>query len=92
MQHITTYFERDRKFYIMLDEHRRYWSIESIFVDNNGKLKDQINGLTGLLSETYEQVIKRTHDRIEIDFALSCQPDRDQLEVITEYYKKQMGV
>ena len=64
VKHITTYQEGERKFLILKDEQGKFWAIEEQFVDEQGKLTQEINGITGLRSNSAQEAIERAHQRI----------------------------
>ena len=65
MKHITDYFENGRTFVICKND-RGFWAFEDKFIEN-GKLIKEFNGISGKLSKTLEEVVKRVHDQIVFD-------------------------
>ena len=70
MKLITTYTELNRTFYIVKNE-AGYWAIEDKYVDENGKLLKQFNGITGLRSDTVSECLSRTSTQIKVDYYIS---------------------
>ena len=64
VKHITTYYESNREFYILRDEQDNFWAIEDKFVNEDGSMKQEINGITGLRSNTAAEAIQKAHDRV----------------------------
>lgn len=70
MKHITDYMENGRTFIICKNENG-YWAFEDKFV-KGGKLTKEFNGITGKLSKTLEEVLKRVRDQIRFDALLEA--------------------
>lgn len=71
MKRITTYIELGRTFEICkmtgAGERDGYWAFEDKYIDENGRLAKQFNGISGFHSETLKECIKRVSDQIKID-------------------------
>lgn len=65
MKHITDYFENGRTFVICKND-KGYWAFEDKYI-KNGRLTREFNGITGKLSKTLEEVLKRVRDQICYD-------------------------
>ena len=67
MKVITTVFERNQEFHIVKDEKGMYWGIKS---DNikNGRLINELNGLSGHCSKTLQECIDSVKRQIELDY------------------------
>lgn len=61
---VTTYYESEREFIILQDEYNKFWAIEDKYIDDNGRLTQEINGITGLRSDTVAEAIEKAHQRI----------------------------
>jgi hypothetical protein len=70
MIHVTTYMELGRTFEIAKNEHG-YWGFEDKYIDANGKLNKQFNGITGHLGKTLEETIRRVSLEIRQDDLIS---------------------
>ena len=71
MKKITTLQARDRKFYIVKNDQGYYLAIENKYIDENGKLNTNLNGLQMNASKDLNECLKRTKDQIEVDFLVS---------------------
>lgn len=69
MKHITTLKARNLTFEIVRDE-RGFWAIEDKYI-TDGKLNQQINGLTGNLRDNLEDCIASAKIHAEVDYLIS---------------------
>lgn len=66
MKKITTYIESGRTFHICRDENG-YWGIEDKHIDENGKLKVKLNGISGHLKDSVAECIQSISFQIKLD-------------------------
>lgn len=62
----TIYSIGNRKFYICKQQ-GWFWGIEDCYVSHDGRLNTALNGLTGNIGQTAEEVINRINDRVRLD-------------------------
>ena len=75
---ITTYYEGEKAFYILRDEENHFWAIEDKYVDENGHMKQEINGITGLRSKTPAEAIQKAHERIAYQKLIAQGMDKEE--------------
>lgn len=71
MKHITTLKARSKTFEIVKDE-RGFWAIEDKYI-TDGKLNQQINGITGNLRDTLEACIESARTHAEVDYLVNVE-------------------
>ena len=69
MTHITTLKARNKTFEIVHDE-KGFWAIENKYI-TDGKLNQQINGITGHLRDNIEACIESAKISAEVDYLIN---------------------
>lgn len=92
LRRITTLHYRGRHFYIVeaepmkiVDTYKKYWGIETKYFDEEGKLTQEINGMSGHLSETIPECIDSIKTTIDIQ-AIVEETGCTIMEAIEKYY------
>ena len=67
MKLLTTLIYKNRKFYIVETENHLYLSIEDKYVDENGKLNKQLNGITMNANKYLPECIQETKMQVDVD-------------------------
>ena len=80
MKNITTLFARNRKFYIVQNEEGFYLGIEDKYVDENGRLTKQLNGLQMKANKDLNWCIKGIKDHVEVEYLI--EQGMDPMEAI----------
>ena len=71
MKQITTLFARDRKFYIVQNADGYYLAIEDIYVDADGKLNKQLNGITMKANKILAECLEEVRTQVEVDYLVA---------------------
>lgn len=70
MKHITTYIENNRTFEVFYAESGKgkgYWAVEDKYIDENGRLTKQLNGISGFHTQSAAETVKLVSDSIKVD-------------------------
>ena len=71
MKHITTLKARNLTFEIVKDE-KGFWAIESKYI-TDGKLNQQINGISGNLRDNLADCIESARTHAEVDYLVNVE-------------------
>ena len=80
MKHIATYIESGRTFEICkaegLGDADGYWAIEDKDIDESGRLKRQLNGISGHHSSSVAEAIQKVSNMVRCDALVAQGMDR----------------